>query len=598
METPDRPPSTFDLILPESYREHFTIKAPTPALREKFGGAVYGGVNSNAMLELMQLPGGSMLAFDLSKLTLADFRQMRDHYQVTISLWILQFMLHQLDWRIECDNAIAQRRIEENFKEHWPRFIAAISTSFWAGSSPNILQYDNHLTEPFIQLDKIKDVAPEWAEVNWKVINGYTPNNGAPHKISIFDGMKVAGNQTPIPVENSFWYPLLMENGNMNGRKLLRAAFPAYFFSQLMHLFSNRYFERFGEPVPIGRYPQDTNVTDPNDATKTVSARQAMITTLEGLRSRGVVALPSDREQGTLASGGTAANAFEWDIEYLESQMRGADFERYLLRLDEEISLALFTPVLMYRTTSVGSYNLGDVHMRLFLQMLNAIAGDIKLHIDRYILDRLVDTNFGVNAPRARWIYRRLGRDSVETVRTVVQASISAGLAAPDLEELSIAAGMEFHKPTESDLPPPDPNAKLQTDTQKELGEQKIQADKEVARQRVTVGGGLGPNRAPNTRTQGAQRRPSGPSLNQLATSMIDRVTGQINAALRDHNSLPLVLDFGYEKQLRKEIGPDEAARLFDILDEWWSEFQTVPGLDAIGAVQKVITSALEAQAE
>ena len=560
--------STHDLWLPPSLKQDFTIKAPQPPLGEKFGGGMYGGPGIDQLLYYMALPGGGMLMFDLSRLTMQDFRQMRDHYQVTISLWILEFMLTQLDWEIQCDRQEVADKIDENLREHWPRLMHSIATSFWAGYSPNILQYDNSIGDcklP-VQLDKIKDLVPETAEVHWKEITGYNPqgpNEVAP-KIRIYDGIDLMNQNFPIPVENTFWYPLLMNHGDYSGRKLLRPAFPAYFFSQLMHLFANRYFERFGEPLPIGRYPsgETANIGDGD-----VPARQAMETILRNLRNRSVVTLPSDRDPGFTGTAG--AEAFDWDIEYLESQMRGADFERYLIRLDEEISLALFTPVLMYRTSSVGSYNLGDVHYRLFLTMLNAIAGDIKLHIDRYILDRLVDINYGVNAPRARWVPRRLGRDTAETIRTVAQAAIAGGLAAPDLEELSIAAGMEFHKVEKADMPPVSPAEDAQLKSQERQGEERLKVQQDIARQRVQAGGRR--DQTPNNRQPGSSR-PSGASLNQLKTAMFDRAWAQCEKSRREVNLLPAEIDLGHERQLRQAVGAQAAARFYDLFDMWWTD--------------------------
>ena len=50
----------------------------------------------------LDLPGGGLVQFDLSKLTISDFRTMTSHYQVNSSLSVLMFMLHQLDWHIQC----------------------------------------------------------------------------------------------------------------------------------------------------------------------------------------------------------------------------------------------------------------------------------------------------------------------------------------------------------------------------------------------------------------------------------------------------------------------------------------------------------------
>jgi hypothetical protein len=51
-----------------------------------------------------------------------------------------------------------------------------------------------------------------------------------------------------------------MQNGDYYGKKLLRPAFTSWFFSMLVHLFANRYYERFGEPTPVGRAPFDDEI--------------------------------------------------------------------------------------------------------------------------------------------------------------------------------------------------------------------------------------------------------------------------------------------------------------------------------------------------
>jgi hypothetical protein len=258
-----------------------------------------------------------------------------------------------------------------------------------------------------------------------------------------------SGKPMPIPAENSLWYPLLMENGNYYGRQLLRPAFPAWYFSQLIHLFANRYYERFGEPVPIGRSNFDDEVDTGNGVM--TDGKAAMESILTSLRNRSVVVLPSDRDPVT--------KEYDYSIEYLESQMRGADFERYMARLDEEMSLAIFTPVLLFRTSNVGSYNLGQAHLKIFLWMLNSVAGDIQYYLQRYIVDRLHDINFGPRAPKAKWVYRALGKDETLVLSHIANQLISKGLAQPDLDELGTALGLTFKEIKQVVVPPPAPAA-------------------------------------------------------------------------------------------------------------------------------------------
>lgn len=406
-------------------------KAPSPQLGEKYAPLWMGDRDRT----FLTLPGGGTVMFDLSRLRLADFRAMRDHYQINATLAVMSFMVHQMDWRIECDSQKITDFVTENLKKVWTPFIRAISQSFWAGYSPNVLQWENDLEGKRVVLTKVKDIIPEEACVNWKDVPGWAPEGRIPPKIKVFDGIKLFGQEWPVPIENSFWYPLMMENGDMYGRKLLRPVFTSWYFSLLIHLFSNRYFERFGEPVPVGRAPYEEEI-DVNGTR--VRGSDLMVQVLQNLRNRSVVVLPNERS----STGVGTATDFDYQIEYLESQMRGADFERYLMRLDEEMSIGLFTPLLILRTADVGSYNLGVTHWNMYLNMLNAIVGDIKSYADPYVLNRMVDLNFGKNAPRAELIFRKMGDDKAELVKQLLGSMVSKGTAKPDLNQLGDIVGL------------------------------------------------------------------------------------------------------------------------------------------------------------
>jgi hypothetical protein len=407
-------------------------KADPPKMGPAFGDWAGRDVSYN------QMPGGAILQFDLSQLTLADYRAMRHNPQINASLSVLTFMLHQIDWWVECEDKKIATMIEDNLREMWTRLIRGMSQALWAGFSPMVIEWENNTTERRIEIGKFKDLIPEDCEINWKTVQGYAPQGQPRPKFKEYDGIKQWGQRYAIPPENTLWYPLMMENGDYYGRKLLKAAFAPWYFSTLMHLFANRYYERFGEPTPVGRAPFDADVIAP-DGTAT-TGRQHMELILMNLRNRGTVILPSDTLPGSGGSGGRPD--YEYDIEYLESQMRGADFERYMMRLDEEMSLAIFTPILLMRTGDVGSNNLGVQHTQTWLWMLNALAGDMKEYIDRYVCERLKGFNFSPKAPRAQWHYRKMGKESVETLRAIVTQLIGKDKATVDLDELGMALGM------------------------------------------------------------------------------------------------------------------------------------------------------------
>jgi hypothetical protein len=420
-------------------------KGAPPKLGEAFGA--WAGRD----MEFFQLPGGGIVQFDLSKLEVQDFRNMRDHYQVNSSLAVLSFMQHQSEYHVECKDKRIATAMEEQLNENWTSLNRGLSQANWAGYSPLVLDYENNTETRLVDLDKIKDLVPDECTVNWKEVEGWAPPGKIGPKFKVYDGIKQLGQPYPVPVENSLWYPLLMENGDYYGRKLLRPAFTSWFFSILVHLFANRYYERFGEPVPVGRAPYDEEV-DVNGAN--IRGNEFMLTMLQQLRSRSVVVLPNDKDYDS-----NGRPMFDYDIEYLESQMRGADFERYMTRLDEEISIGLFTPILLLRTADVGSYNLGVGHMQMYLWMLNAMNDDRAQYINKYLLRKMVDFNFSPKAPSAKIKFRKLGNTNAEMIKDVLTALISNGSVKPDIEELGILAGLTLKEVKETVDPAPDSNA-------------------------------------------------------------------------------------------------------------------------------------------
>lgn len=419
-------------------------KAKPPGTGEK-----YGNWSGDQNL-ITNMPGGGALVFNLDRLTLQDFRSMRDHYQINASLSVLTFMLHQLSWHIECDEKKIADHCQDDLSNVWTRLVRAKSHAFWAGRSPNVLQWENDNIKGIVSLTKVKDLFPEDCTVNWKKVEGAKTNGGARTWLKIYDGIRQVGWTDPIPTKATYWYPLLMEHGNYYGKKLMRSAFVPWFFSNLMHLYSNRYYERFGEPLPIGRAPFDEEVDIEG---KKVRGNQLMGAIMQQIRNRSVAVLPNTR---TAASMTETNPQFDYQIEYLESQMRGVDFDRYITRLDEEITLGLFTPLLITRTADVGSYNLGVGHMQTYQWMLNAIAMDWTEYINKYILGPMVDFNFSEKAPRAKIVFRKLGAESADTIRAIVTALIGAGSIKPDITELGEMAGLKL---TEIEQVLPDPNA-------------------------------------------------------------------------------------------------------------------------------------------
>lgn len=508
-----------------------------------------------------QLPQGGIVQFNLDNLTVADFRAMRDHYQVNASLAVLSFMQHQSDWHIECEDKKIADECETQLREMWTPLNRGLSAANWAGYSPNIIDWQNDPIRGKVVIDKIRDLIPESAEVNWRKEDAWVPPipngplgavNQATKKINIYDGIKQVGGFHPIPAENTIWYPLLMENGDYKGRKLLKAAFTSWYFSILIHLFANRYYERFGEPIVVSRAPFETSIKLPGtDAA--ISGVDFMTQQVQGLRNRSIVLLPDD--QSPVGDGGQTA--YDYQMEYLESQMRGADWERYLTRLDEEISIGLFTPILLLRTADVGSYNLGVGHMQMYLWMLNAMNDDRAQYINKYILNRIVDFNFSPKAARAKIKFRKLGNQNAELVQAIVTALTTQGRIKFDVTELGEIAGMSMEE--------------IQATVAKTEEEPPDAADPEDE----------------DARTQGDPNNGLASSEPRATAKQITaRIADQVNNHFRNGTWAPgASLNMGFKRKMENSLyrsqcpEPQEAtSRLYARLDDWIENLQSVAG--------------------
>lgn len=467
-------------------------------------GAISATWQGGQSAPYLAMPGGVTVQFDTSRLTLGDFRRMSEHPQIAASINLLTFMVHQFDYQIVGGPEKVRRHVEENLEHIWTPLIRSLSSSFRFGFSANALQWENMTGSSRLWVNKIKDLVPEYSTPRWKEEIGAPlyDDNDKPimdpmtgrqkySKVEIFNGIRIEGDY-PIPVENSLWHSLLMENGNMYGTKLLRTAFRPWFFHNLVMLFANSYYERFGNPLPIGRAPYDEKInvgTAENPKYETAPA--VMRDVLTSIRNRSVVVLPSDRTAVSLND----KPEFDYQIELLEGTLRGAEFDKYLNYLNEEMSLALFTPSLLMRTGTSGSYNQGIIHLTIWQTILNALAADFKQTIDRYVLAPMAKHNFGKNVEAPKIVFRKLGRADATTMRAIAQELVRSGRATVDYSELGAQIGLSVAEVEELALKP---------DPEGEGGVNRDDDDKRVARgghqDRDKTSGGTDPDNKTSTK--------------------------------------------------------------------------------------------------
>src|SRR4051812_29257906 len=106
-------------------------------------GPSYGQWSGEPLKNLVhRLPGASVTQFDLSLLTLDDFRNMRAHPSVNTALSVLSFMQHQSPWKIVHDNKKVVDECTRQLEEIWTQLNRAMAQANWAGYSPNALEWE------------------------------------------------------------------------------------------------------------------------------------------------------------------------------------------------------------------------------------------------------------------------------------------------------------------------------------------------------------------------------------------------------------------------------------------------------------------------
>lgn len=396
------------------------------------------------------------IAYNPDNIDLKTYRKMSKQYQVSAALAVISYSIQQIDWFIKADNENVKNVLTVSVDRIWNRLIRSISKSFVYGFSPNVKVFtlERINGREYIIYKKIRDLDPTDCEVvidKWGNYNGFWYKKG--------DSIK----QKLVAPEYSFWYTSDMENGNLYGESMLKKVYKPWWFNEKMHVFANRYYERFGEPLVIGRSPSGVKVKDSKGTLK--DAQDLMRDVIGEIRSHTSVNLPSEKDSEN--------GDYLYDLKYLESMMRGFDFDNYLQRLDMEVTKGLLLPELMFGGIKGGSYSLGSAQIEVFYTNLMGIMDNITDYVNLYILPQLIEYNFDKNK-NAKFTYQPLSASSKKFITDLILKLLDKGKIDLDLEQIEERSGFKISKAKESPVKPivnpnlqPKPQPKLQPTTPK-----------------------------------------------------------------------------------------------------------------------------------
>jgi len=231
-----------------------------------------------------------------------------------------------------------------------------------------------------------------------------------------------------IPKDKAFIFTHRKEFGNPYGTSRLLSCYDVWRTKELIWLFTNRYYERKGNPPTIVKYP-----SSPNQKETDRNANDA-IEMGRGLLENAVVALPSTRDE---------FGKEIWELGYLTDDARAGMFLDYLKYLDRMILRAMFIPDrVMTQEDSSGSYALARAHLDLFLVSEDGLISDIEEEINNQIVRRILDYNFGKDIPGFRLRISRLSRMDRELMASIFMEMVRSGDARLPAETLAKELGL------------------------------------------------------------------------------------------------------------------------------------------------------------
>ena len=236
----------------------------------------------------------------------------------------------------------------------------------------------------------------------------------------------------PIPVERLVAYVTDREGANWYGTSILRSAYKHWMLKDRLYRVQAMTIERNGMGVPV------VEGTQPG-ATPAQEAQAAQ--------------LASAYRAGD-GAGGHVPYGFRLRLVGVEGTL--PDPLPAIQHHDESIARNVLAQFLMLGQTQSGSRALGDSFMDAFMLAEQAVMEQVIETANRYIIEDLVDLNFGPDVPAPRIVATEIGAEQSVTAEAL-EGLIRVGGITPD-PELENWLRRAYRMPLKSESPDPAPN--------------------------------------------------------------------------------------------------------------------------------------------
>lgn len=363
---------------------------------------------------------GTFPQYDDTRITVGIRKKIRRDPQIRLALSVIKAPILGLPLQVTSKDKDIAGFIQEALSPIWRSVLRSSLTAVDFGHAPHEKLFEvkditvtnedgkEKTHRNAIVYHKLKDLDPEH-------ITAYLfDENGG---FAGFDWY----NDVRVPAEKSFVMVNEKEFGNPYGRSRLDCIYDPWYWCNVIFLFANRYYERKADP--------------------TTKARSPAIPKQGGgmeVDSNFVTAVGNMKNSSTLVmSSQTTDGKYNYDVEYLLDDKRGEMFKEYIDMLQALKLRGMLVPErVLTQDTRVGSLAMVETMTDTFLKMEQQLIAELFEHINKFIINPLVEFNFGKEAPKAYAIPGSITEQNTDLLKEIIFKVIDA--------EMDIGSGKPY----------------------------------------------------------------------------------------------------------------------------------------------------------
>jgi len=369
--------------------------------------------------------------FNPDDITIDTYDKMKRNPQIAAGLKCIKYPIYSLNWTVKSDSSEVKEFIHMCLDRLKKGLVESSLTAVEYGFSAHEIVWKK--IDNFFIPKKIKSLHPRYINIkiddkdNFRgIVQTWMGQNihVLPNKCFLFTHDK----------GESF--------GNLFGISRLKPAYEPWYWWCILIQFMMKYFERRGIPATVVKFP-------PGKTKEGTSTADIAIEVGKAIQSEAVAALPS------VCWETYSRPEPKWDIKFLEEQKRGDMFLQPLISLEAKMLRAMFVPervITQDTLAKTGSYSLSKVHADMFLLGEEGLATSLEDQINKYIVRRIVQFNFG-NKVSASIEIERLTEARKEFLKDVFMEMMKTGDAKPAARAIAETLGlpMEPEETTKSE---------------------------------------------------------------------------------------------------------------------------------------------------